>query len=134
MSARPTVVCLCGSTRFPDAFEIANAHESMMGRLVISLGLFGHADRPEGARFLTSDGDESTPEKRGLDTLHYRKIDLADEVLVINVGGYVGSSTKREVAYARAHGKRVKWLFPDAVPAEFREAALEPVAYGEATA
>lgn len=118
-----TVVCLCGSTRFPEAFEIANAHESMCGRLVISLGLFGHADRPTGARFLTSDGDESAPNKQGLDQLHLRKIDLADEILVINVGGYVGSSTRREIAYARARGKRVRWLFPDDVADVLREAA-----------
>lgn len=95
----------------------------MRGRLVISLGLFGHADRPMGSQFLTSDGDESTPEKQGLDQLHYRKIDMADEILVINVGGYVGSSTKREIAYARAHGKRVRWMFPDDVAEELRDAA-----------
>lgn len=111
---RPTVVCLCGSTRFRQAFDLANLHESLSGKIVISRGSFGHADHPEGARFLTSDGDESTPEKRALDQLHFRKIDLADEILVVNVGGYVGSSTKREIAYARDRGLSVRWLFPDA--------------------
>lgn len=119
----PDVVTLCGSTRFPDAFDLANMHLSMLGKLVISVGLKGHADEPRGARFLTSDGDESTPEKRNLDTLHYRKIDLADTIYVINVGGYVGSSTKREIAYARAHDKRVEWMFPDAIPQELADAA-----------
>jgi hypothetical protein len=118
MTEAPRVVCLCGSTRFQSAFELANFHESMMGRLVISVGLFGHADHPPGARHLTSDGDERTPEKQALDQLHYRKIDLADEILVINVGGYVGSSTRREIAYAREHSKDVRWLFPDAAPEE----------------
>jgi hypothetical protein len=114
----PRIVTLCGSTRFPDAFALANAHLSMMGNLVISVGLCGHADEPRGARFLTSDGDESTPEKQRLDRLHYRKIDLADAIYVVNVGGYVGSSTRREIAYAQARGKAVEWMFPDAIPAD----------------
>lgn len=117
MSERPKVVCLCGSTRFPQAFELVNMHESLCGHIVISVGMCGHADRPTGARFLTSDGDESSPEKQALDQLHFRKIDLADEIVVINVGGYVGASTRREIAYAEKHGKAVRWLFPDARPA-----------------
>lgn len=107
-----TVVTLCGSSRFPDAHMLAQMHEALMGNVVIPMSLYGHADFPEGAEFLTSDGDESTPEKQGLDELHLRKIDLADEVLVVNVGGYVGSSTRREIEYAREHGKPVRFLFP----------------------
>src|SRR4051812_17125075 len=99
------VTTLCGSTRFPDAFALANMHLSLQGRVVIPLGMLGHADEPRGARFLTSDGDEGTPEKQGLDALHFRKIDLSDGIFVVNVGGYVGSSTKREITYARARGK-----------------------------
>lgn len=112
MPEKPKVICLCGSTRFPDAFHLANAHLSMQGFIVISVGLLGHADEPRGAKFLTSDGDESTPEKQGLDQLHFRKIDLADEVCVVNLGGYVGDSTKREIAYAESQGKPVWMLFP----------------------
>src|SRR6266496_1102237 len=96
-----SVVCLCGSTRFRSAFELANMDETLRGNLVISVGLFGHSDHPDGSRFLAADGDESTAVKQDLDALHFRKIDLADEVLVVNVGGYVGSSTKREITYAR---------------------------------
>jgi hypothetical protein len=99
------IYTLCGSTRFPDAFAVANMHLSAMG----------HVDEPRGARYLTSDGDETTPGKRGLDELHLRKIDLSDAVFVVNVAGYVGSSTQREIAYARATGKAVVWMFPDAV-------------------
>jgi hypothetical protein len=109
--AKPRVITLCGSSRFPDAFHLANAHLSMQGVVVISLGLFGHADEPTGARFLTSDGDEKTPEKVALDQLHYRKIDLSDGIFVINVGGYIGSSTKREIEYARSLGKSVEFMF-----------------------
>lgn len=109
---KPRVITLCGSSRFPEAFHIVNAHFSLQGVIVISLGLFGHADEPQGARFLTSDGAESTREKQSLDALHFRKIDAADGIFVVNVGGYVGSSTKREIEYARSKGKTVEWLFP----------------------
>ena len=109
------VITLCGSTRFPQAFDLANMHLSMQGHVVIALGCFGHADLPLGAKFLTSDGDETTPEKQALDSLHFRKIDLSDEIFVINVGGYIGSSTKREIAYAEAHGKIVRFMFEPAI-------------------
>lgn len=112
--AKPKVITLCGSSRFPDAFHLANLHFSMQGVVVISLGAFGHADQPTGVRFLVSDGDESTVEKQTLDQLHYRKIDLADEIYVINVGGYIGSSTRREIAYAAQNGKTVRYMFPEA--------------------
>jgi hypothetical protein len=111
------IYTLCGSTRFPTAFELANMHLSMLGHVVISVGLLGHADQPPGARFLTSDGDESTPAKQNLDQLHFRKIDLSDAIFVVNPGGYVGSSTWREINYARAHNKQVKFMFPTTPPA-----------------
>ncbi len=113
---RPRVITLCGSTRFPDAFALATMHLSLMGHIVIPLGMLGHADEPRGARFLTSDGDETTPEKQGLDELHFRRIDLSDGIFVVNVGGYVGSSTRREILYAGGQGKAVEWMFPDALP------------------
>lgn len=99
---KPKVVCLCGSTRFADAWKHAHREESLAGRIVLSVGVMIHAgDEP-----IRDDG----PQKRALDELHLRKIDLADEVLVLNVGGYVGESTRREIAYAQAHGKPIRWL------------------------
>lgn len=74
--------------------------ETLAGKIVLSVGLLGHQEG------LDMDG----PIKAMLDELHLRKIDLADEVLVLNVGGYVGDSTRREVAYATAHGKPVRYL------------------------
>lgn len=123
MLTRPRVYTLCGSTRFPQAHALANMHLSTLGHVVIPLGMHGHADEPQGARWLTSDGDESTPVKQALDRLHFAKIDLSDAIYVINVGGYVGSSTRREIAYARSHGLDVEWMFPDAVPGELEAAA-----------
>ena len=53
-------------------------------------------------------GEQITEEQKALvDALHLRKIDLADRVLVVNPGGYIGESTSREIAYARATGKSV---------------------------
>lgn len=105
----PRVACLCGSTRFYREFQEANFRETMAGHIVLSVGFYSHA-APEAhgqAIGITSD------EKDMLDVLHLRKIDLADEVLVINVGGYIGDSTRREIAYAREHGKSVRWLEPE---------------------
>lgn len=112
------IITLCGSSRFPEAHQLVMMHEAMLGNIVIPMSLYGHADVPEGAQFLTSDGDEATPEKRGLDRLHFEKIDLSHEIIVINPGGYVGSSTLREIQYARERGKGVRYLFPDAAPEE----------------
>lgn len=98
---KPLVVCLCGSTRFKDAFIEANARETLSGKIVLSVGLFGH-DTP---RF-----DMNGPVKKMLDQLHLRKIDIADEVLILNVDKYIGESTRRELLYAQCRGKVVRFL------------------------
>ena len=97
----PTIVCLCGSTRFYEAFQEANYRETLQGKIVLSVGFYPHAQREMHARDVGC-----TPEqKKALDELHLRKIDLADEVLVLNVGGYIGESTRREIAYTVSVGK-----------------------------
>lgn len=102
---RPRVVCLCGSTRFYAAFQEANFRETMAGKIVLSVGFYPHSDGQEHGEHIGI-----TPEqKEALDQLHLCKIDLADEVLVLNVGGYIGTSTAREIAYAHARGIRVRY-------------------------
>jgi hypothetical protein len=104
---RPEIVVLCGSTKFPDAFTEASRRLGLAGIIVLSVSMFGHAGD------LTE--EECTighPIKDSLDELHKRKIDLADRVLVLNVGGYIGESTRGEVEYAQAHGKRIDYLEP----------------------
>ena len=104
--SKPRVVCLCGSTRFKDAFDEATYQETMAGRIVLSVGFFMHAT---GNRHGENVG--ATPEQKiALDELHKRKIDLADEVYVLNVNGYIGSSTRSEIDYAIAHNKPVRYL------------------------
>lgn len=99
------IITLCGSTRFKDEINAANARLTMEGHLVISLGVFGHTDMPN--IDWTTGGNEI---KKMLDDLHRRKIDLADEILVINVGGYIGESTRGEIEYARSIGVGVDYL------------------------
>jgi hypothetical protein len=103
---RPRVVCLCGSTRFYEAFQRANYEETMAGRIVLSVGFYPHSSELAHGEQIGCDDEQ----KKKLDELHMRKIDLADEILVLNVGGYVGESTTREIAYARSTGKPVRWL------------------------
>lgn len=103
---QPTIVCLCGSTRFYKEFMAANYEETMAGRIVLSVGFYPHA-----VNEMHGEGVGITEEqKEALDELHKRKIDIADEILVLNVNGYTGSSTRSEIAYARQKGKRVRWL------------------------
>ena len=95
------VVTLCGSTKFKDAFMEAQKRLTLEGCIVISVGLFGHSGDVE---VWTDDTKEM------LDDMHKRKIDMAEEIFVINVGGYIGSSTKSEIEYAKAHGKKISYL------------------------
>lgn len=97
------IITLCGSTRFKDEFIEAQKNLTLAGNIVITVGLFGHS------------GDEEVWKpgvKAMLDDMHLRKIDLADEIFVINVNGYIGESTKREITYAKSAGKKVSYLVP----------------------
>ena len=95
------VITLCGSTRFKDAFLEVQKRLTLEGNIVISVGLFGH-----------SGDDEAWVEgtKEMLDDMHKRKIDMADEIYVINVGGYIGDSTRSEIEYAKKTGKSIHYL------------------------
>lgn len=104
------VITLCGSTRFRDEFMEAQKKLTLDGFIVISVGLFGHSGDDE----VWEEMDEGTltKTKEMLDDMHKRKIDMADEIFVINVGDYIGDSTKSEIAYAKAHGIPVRYLEP----------------------
>ena len=97
------VVTLCGSTRFKDAFMEAQKRLTLEGNIVISVGLFGHSGDNE----VWTEGT-----KEMLDNMHKRKIDMSDGIYVINVGGYVGESTRSEIDYATKNGKTVEYLEP----------------------
>lgn len=95
------IITLCGSTKFKEAFLKAQKDLTLQGNIVISVGLFGHSGDDE---VWTADTKEM------LDDMHKRKIDLADEIFVINVNGYIGSSTRSEIDYAVSTGKPVNYL------------------------
>ena len=95
------IITLCGSTKFKDAFLKAQKDLTLQGNIVISVGLFGHSGDNEVWTYDT---------KEMLDDMHKRKIDMADEIFVINVNGYIGASTQSEIEYAISTGKAVNYL------------------------
>ena len=101
MIGKYPVITLCGSTRFKDQFLEAQKRLTLAGNIVISVGLFGHSGDEE----VWTEGT-----KEMLDDMHKRKIDMADGIYVINVGGYIGQSTRSEIEYARSQGKTVEFL------------------------
>ena len=102
------VITLCGSTKFKDEFYKAQKNLTLKGNIVISVGLYGHAGDAE--VWENMDEGTLTKTKEMLDDMHKRKIDMADEIFVINVCGYIGDSTKSEIEYAKNHGKKVNYL------------------------
>jgi len=106
--AKYPVITLCGSTRFKDQFVEAQKRLTLEGNIVISVGLFGHSGDQE--VWENMDEGTLTKTKEMLDDMHKRKIDMADSIYVINVGGYIGDSTRSEIDYAKAHGKKISYL------------------------
>lgn len=97
----PTIVCLCGSTRFMEAFQDANLEETLKGNIVLTVGCNTKDDA----------GLKLPPSvKRKLDALHKSKIFIADEILVLNVDGYIGESTRSEIEYAKSLRKIIRYL------------------------
>lgn len=103
LKTKPEIICLCGSTRFMDAFFEAGWRFTLQGKIVLSVGVCKHAEDHGGEALGQEVADM-------LDELHYRKIDLADSVFVLNVGGYIGESTQKEIEYAEDKGKPIGYL------------------------
>ena len=102
--SKPKIICLCGSTRFVDVFNEWRKKLTLEGNIILSIEIvFPQSERedPQHSNFKV---------KQMLDELHLRKIDLADEIFVINVGGYIGESTAREIAYAQELDKPIIYL------------------------
>lgn len=102
MQGKYKVITLCGSTKFKDEFLEVQKKLTLEGNIVISVGLFGHSGDNEV-------WDEGVKEM--LDDMHKRKIDMADEIFVINKGGYIGASTRSEIEYASNHCKKINYLY-----------------------
>ena len=97
MSARCKVITLCGSARFEETFRQVQQQLTLAGNIVLCPAFF-------------DDFQPDAEEKAVLDQLHRQRIDMADEVLIINVDGYIGQSTRAEIAYAISKGKPVHYL------------------------
>ena len=98
---KPIIVCLCGSGRFKQAYEDAEYNETMRGRIVLTIG----CNTKDIAR-----SEELKHHKPMLDELHLRKIDLANQILVLDVDGYIGESTRKGIEYAEKLGMLVRYL------------------------
>lgn len=110
MQNKYKVITLCGSTRFKDEFLKVQKDLTLKGNIVISVGLFGHSGDNE--VWENMDEGTLTKTKEMLDDMHKRKIDMADEIFVINVNGYIGESTKSEIEYASKLRKKINYLEP----------------------
>ena len=117
------VITLCGSTRFKDAFMEVQKQLTLDGNIVISVGLFGHSGDNEVWEGM--DEDTLTKTKLMLDDMHKRKIDMSDGIYVINVGGYIGDSTRSEIEYAKRTGKDIQYLEEPASEDELPEDAID---------
>jgi uncharacterized protein YkuJ len=100
------VITLCGSTKFKEQFEQTNAFLTLQGNIVISVAFFEQ-----------SEGFEITKEQADiLGEVHFRKIDISDEIFVIDVNGYIGDSTRKEIEYAGKKGKVVRYYSNGEIP------------------
>ena len=97
---KPKIVTLCGSTKFKKHFREAEANLTLKGRIVLSLGFFEQSDHIE----------VTEEQVKLFEWLHFHKIDMSDEIFVINVNGYIGESTRKEIEYATQQGKKVTYL------------------------
>jgi len=98
---KATIVCICGFTRFRAEIAEVNRQLTLEGKIVLAPGVFAH------------DGDAlSGEDKERLERLHLEKIDLADEVVVVNPGGYIGESTCKEIDHAMRCKKHITYVSP----------------------
>ena len=107
---RYKVITLCGSTKFKKQFIKTQKELTLKGFIVISVGLFSHSEDSE--TWENMDNETLAKTKKMLDEMHKQKIDMADEIFVVNVGGYIGESTKSEIKYATETGKNINYLEP----------------------
>ena len=101
MIGKYKIITLCGSTKFKDDFIREQKRLTLEGNIILTVGLFGHSGDTE----VWNDGV-----KEMMDDMHKRRIDMSDEIFVINKDGYIGASTKGEIEYAIKTGKKVKYM------------------------
>lgn len=100
------IVCLCGSTKFGTVFAKMNLEETLKGHIVLTIG----CNMRDDIVFSYLDKETYNQTKKELDALHLDKIKISDEVIILNVGGYIGESTRNELNFALSLGKTVRYL------------------------
>ena len=94
------IITLCGSIKFKDEFMKVQEKLTLDGNIVFTPNFFNNVRK--------EDIDEKM--KKMLDEMHKQKIDMSDEIYIINLGGYIGESTKAEIEYAKTKGKNISYL------------------------
>lgn len=97
---RYNIITLCGSIKFKDEFIKVQEKLTLEGNIVFTPNFFNNIKK--------ENMDLET--KKMLDKMHRQKIDMSDEIYVINPGGYIGESTKSEIEYAKSKGKNISYL------------------------
>ena len=110
MAKIPKIICICGSTRFIEKMAVLSWELEKEGNIVIGMHLLPINYLDKNALDITDNVAESQGVKKDIDELHLRKIDLAHEILVVNIDGYIGDSTRSEIEYAEKIGKPVRFL------------------------
>lgn len=108
MIGKYKVITLCGSTKFKDDFIREQKRLTLEGNIILTVGLFGHSGDNEVWEGM--DDGTLTKTKEMLDDMHFRRIDMSDEIFVINKNGYIGTSTRNEIDYAIKTGKKVNYM------------------------
>jgi len=101
------IITLCGSVRFKPTWEETNRLLTRAGWIVLSVGEFNHK------KLHDENDEEAQALKRDLDSLHRSKIDISQAIFVIDINGYIGESTAREIAHAKGRGKIIRYLSMD---------------------
>lgn len=133
MEKKYKVITLCGSTKFKKEFQEVQKKLTLEGNIVISVGLFGHSGDSE--VWENQNENTFTETKKMLDDMHKRKIDMADEIFVIDVGEYIGESTKSEIEYAKRKNKTIRY-FSQEISSDVQRYAfqkLTPIANADLT-
>ena len=107
---KPKVICICGSTRFADQHAIMRWEFEKLGHICLMINYLPHWYADSQGWNGNDHFAEQSGLKKPLDKLHLRKIDMSDEVFIVNVDGYIGESTQDEIEYAESQGKFVQYL------------------------
>jgi len=111
MKNKPKVICICGSTRFADVHAITRWELERQGNICLMINyLPKEYVEQEFGNGKTDHFGEASGLKEHFDKLHLQKIDLSDEVFVVNVDGYIGESTRNEINYAKSKGLPILYL------------------------